>query len=54
MKLQILININGPATSVQSIFQTIGQKVCFLCGPVGDFEACDDDHMLLMVNLKCR
>ena len=54
MKLHILINIIGPTISVQSIFRSVGQKVSFLGGPVGDFEACDDDHMLLMVDLKCQ
>lgn len=47
MQFQTLVNTNGPATSVQSISRSIGQKVSFLGWPVGDPEALDDDFMSL-------
>ena len=46
MQLQILTDTNGPATSVQSISRSVGQKVCFLGRPVGDFGVSDDDPMI--------
>ena len=50
MQNQILININEPATSVQSISRSVGQKVCFLGRPVGSFGVSDDDQMISMAN----
>ena len=49
MQFQTYINFNMPATSVQSISRSVGQKVHFLGWPAVDFEAHDDDHMLLMI-----
>ena len=49
MQLQTYINFNVPATSVQSIFRSVGRKVYFLGCPAVDFEARDDDHMLLII-----
>ena len=46
MKFQILIGTSGPATSVKSILRSVGQKVCFLGRPVGDFGVSDDDRMI--------
>ncbi len=50
MQFQILVNINEPATSVQSISRSVGQKVHFLDRPVDDFEASDDDPMIPAAN----
>ena len=50
MQFQTLININEPATSVQSISRSVGQKVHFLDRPVDDFEASDDDSMIPAVD----
>ena len=46
MRIQTLVDTNGPATSVQSISRSIGQKVCFLGRPVGSFGVSDDDQMI--------
>ena len=50
MKIQTLVATNGPATSVQSISRSVGQKVCFLGRSVDDFEASDDDSMISMAD----
>ena len=46
IQFQTLIDTNGPATSVQSISRSVGQKVCFLGQPVGDSEGLDDDFII--------
>ena len=46
MQIQTLVDTNGPATSVQSISRSVGQKVCFLGRPVDNSEASDDDFMI--------
>ena len=51
MQIQILVDTNGPATSVQSISRSVRQKVCFLGWPVGDFGVSNDDRMILMADL---
>ena len=50
MQIQTLVDTNGPATSVQSISRSVGQKVCFLGRPVGDFEVFDNDQMISMAD----
>ena len=50
MKFHILIGTSGPATSVQSISRSVGQKVCFLGRPVGGFGVANDDQMILMAD----
>ena len=50
MRIQTLVDTNGPATSVQSISRSVGQKVCFLGRPVGVFGVSDDDQMILMAD----
>ena len=46
MQIHILVDTNGPATSIQSISRSIGQKVCFVGLLVGNSEALDDDFMI--------
>ena len=46
MQIQILVDTNGPAISVQSISRSVGQKVCFLGRPVDNFGVCNDDRMI--------
>ena len=53
MKIQTLVATNGPATSVQSISWSVGQKVCFLGRPVGSFGVSDDDQMISMADPWC-
>ena len=43
---QRLVDTNGPATSVQSISRSVGQKVYFLSWPVGGFGVSNDDRMI--------
>ena len=50
MKIQTLVATNGPATSVQSISGSVGQKVCFLGRSVGGFGVSDDDQMILIAD----
>ena len=51
MQFQRLVDTNGPATSMQLISRSIGQKVCFLGRPVGDSEVSDDDFIILTADL---
>ena len=46
MRIQTLVDTNGPATFVQSISRSVGQKVCFLGRLVGDFGVSNDDRMI--------
>ena len=50
MRIQTLVDTNGPATAVQSISRSVGQKVYFLGRPVGGFGVSNDDPMILMVD----
>ena len=50
MQIQTLVDTNGPATSVQSISRSVGQKVYFLGRPVGGFSVSDDDQMISMAD----
>ena len=50
MQIQTLVDTNGPATSVQSISRSVGQKVYFLGQPVGGFGVSDDDQMISMAD----
>ena len=53
MKIQTLVATNGPATFVQPISWSVGQKVCFLGRPVGSFGVSDDDQMILIADPWC-
>ena len=50
MQIQTLVDTNGPATSVQSISRSVGQKVYFLSRSVDGFGVSDDDQMILMAD----
>ena len=51
MQIQKLVDTNGPATSVQLISRSVGQKGCFLGRPADDFGVSDDDQMISMADL---
>ena len=53
MRIQTLVDTNGPATFVQSISLSVGQEVCFLGRPVGDFGVSNDDRMTSMADAWC-
>ena len=53
LQLHTLIAISGLVPSILSISRSIGHKVYFLGQSIGDFEASDDDPMVLMVDPRC-
>ena len=50
MQIQTLVDTNEPATSVQPISRSVGQKLYFLGRPVGGFGVSDDDQIILVAD----